>query len=249
MHSFTYNGVNSRNYCELYVSGGGTFNAPERDFESIPIPGRNGELTLDNGRFKNITVEYEGWIAKDFLTNSAKARAWLCSQYGYKRLEDDYHPDEYRMARFVSGLEMEPFVSSGDYLAGTTIIKFDCMPQRFLKSGETEIVKTDEMEFTITNPTLFESRPIITVSRVDTSDNNRDFSIIINGNTIQLTDIDSEIILDSELYRAYKIVNNQPVSLDSHMTGEFQPLIPGINTFSITEHRISLSIVPRWWTL
>lgn len=246
MHSFTYNGVNSRNYCELYVSGGGTFNAPERDFESIPIPGRNGELTLDNGRFKNITVEYEGWIAKDFLTNSAKARAWLCSQYGYKRLEDDYHPNEYRMARFVSGLEMEPFVSSGDYLAGTTTIKFDCMPQRFLKSGEMDVEWLSSQfntDVVLTNPTMFSSRPTITLYGSGAG------IITINGVPIQFSDIDENVVINSEIYRAYKNSEGSISPMDNTMTGEFPELVPGDNVFTISGSISKVVVTPRWWTL
>ena len=52
---FVFGGKFSKDY-GLYVSGSGTFNAPERDVELVEVPGKNGSLVLDNGRFKNITV-------------------------------------------------------------------------------------------------------------------------------------------------------------------------------------------------
>ena len=53
----------------VYISGNGTYNAPARDVKSVAIPGRNGELTLDNGRFKNVTVKYPAFIVEDFGRN------------------------------------------------------------------------------------------------------------------------------------------------------------------------------------
>lgn len=151
MHSFTFNGKNSREYCELFVSGGDTFNAPSRDIESIPIPGRNGELTIDHGRYLNTELIYSGWIAKDFFENARKARNWLCSTRGYKRLEDDYHTDEFRMARFIDGLQ---FNTIAGHVAGGLDIRFDCMPQRWLKSGEVPVDGSGSDD-------VFEAAPVI----------------------------------------------------------------------------------------
>ena len=235
MHSFTFNGINSRDYCELFVSGGGTFNAPERDIESVSVPGRNGELTVDNGRYKNISVEYPAWIAHDFARNAAKARAWLTSQKGYKRLEDDYAPQEYRMARFVNGLE---FSTIAGHVAGATTIKFDCMPQRFLKSGE-ETVLFSLPSGVIINPTMFDSEPIITVSGSGSG------SLTINGSAITLSDIVDYVVLNSEIKRAYKDLTPK----DDTMVGTFPIFIPGENTISFSGNITGLSVVPRWWTL
>ena len=55
MKSFTFAGRSSKDF-GIYLSGSGVFNAPERDVETISIPGRSGDLILDNGRFKNISV-------------------------------------------------------------------------------------------------------------------------------------------------------------------------------------------------
>lgn len=44
------------------ISGYGTYGAPERDVEMVAIPGRNGDLIFDNGRFTNAEVYYDiGW--------------------------------------------------------------------------------------------------------------------------------------------------------------------------------------------
>lgn len=136
--SLVFDGVDSRDY-GIYITGDAVFNSPERDVEMIEIPGRNGAYALDKGRFSNIEVSYPAGIAgdteEDFRKGISAFRNALASRKGYKRLEDDYNPDEYRMAVYKSGLEVTPKALK----AGEFTITFDCKPQRFLKSGETAV--------------------------------------------------------------------------------------------------------------
>ena len=137
--ALTFDGVSSRDY-GVYITGEAVFNAPERDVEMITIPNRNGAFALDNGRFENITVSYPAGIFADTETDFAQAisdfRNVLCSKRGYCRLEDEYNPDEYRMAIYKSGLEVSP----AQLKAGEFEIIFECKPQRWLKSGD-EIIE------------------------------------------------------------------------------------------------------------
>ena len=130
-----FDGQSSGNY-GVYISGEGTFNAPKRDVEMVSIPGRNGDLALDKGRFENIEGTYKAGLfgvdEADFAEAISDFRNFLCSRKGYVRLEDDYNPDEYRMAVYKSGLE----VDAKQLKAGEFDIVFDCKPQRWLKSGE-----------------------------------------------------------------------------------------------------------------
>ena len=158
--ALTFDNKSSRNY-GVYITGEAVYNAPERDVEMITIPGRNGTFALDNGRFQNIEVSYPASIAADteadFISAISEFRNFLCSKKGYCRLSDDYNPNEYRMAVYKSGLEVEP----AQLRAGEFKITFDCKPQRFLTSGETAVTVADGG--TLTNPTLFESSPLLVV--------------------------------------------------------------------------------------
>lgn len=156
--SLIFDGEDSRDY-GVYITGEAVYNAPERDIEMIAIPGRNGAFALDNGRFENIEVIYPAGIFADNETDFAAAisdfRNFLCSKKGYCRLEDGYNPDEYRMALYKSGLEVSPTqLTTGEFE-----IIFDCKPQRFLTSGETAVTVANNG--TLTNPTLFDSQPLI----------------------------------------------------------------------------------------
>ena len=155
-----FDNVSSRTY-GVYITGEAVYNAPERDVEMITIPGRSGSFALDNGRFENIEVSYPAGIfaetEADFRQAISDFRNFLCSRKGYVRLQDEYNPDEYRMAVYKSGLDVDPAMLR----AGEFTITFDCKPQRWLTSGETAVTVTSGD--TLTNPTLFEASPLLEV--------------------------------------------------------------------------------------
>ena len=159
-HSIIFGGVDSADY-GIYIGGEGTFNAPERAIEYKEIPGRNGAFALDLGYWNNIEVKYTAVnYEEDFATFSSRLRAFrnaLASKKGYQRLEDTFHPDEYRMAVLSDGLEVKPIMYN---TAAQFEIKFNCKPQRYLTSGETEIEVTSGQ--TITNPTPYDASPLLT---------------------------------------------------------------------------------------
>lgn len=161
-NSIIFGGVDSADY-GIYIGGEGTFNAPKRDVEMISIPGRNGTLALDKGRFENIEVTYSAFNYESdlatFAQNLSGFRNAICSQKGYQRLTDTFHTDEYRMAAYIDGLDIKPINYN---TASTFEIKFDCKPQRFLTSGETAVTVTSGG--TITNPTQFDSHPLLKLS-------------------------------------------------------------------------------------
>lgn len=131
---FVYNGVDSRDY-GVYISGQQTFGAPKKAYTFYNIPGRNGALVGYDNRFENLNISYKAFIYKDFEKNLANFRSFLLSVNGYARLEDSYHPDEFRMAAYVG--PFEPTVRSQND-AGSFTITFNCKPQRYLLSGETQ---------------------------------------------------------------------------------------------------------------
>ena len=229
-HYLTFAGRPTTDF-EAYISGAGTFDAPERDMTSIVIPGRNGELTLDNGRFKNIKVKYPAFIAKNFKGNSEAIRNWFLSFSGYQRLEDTYHPEEFRKARYSGGFSSG---STKGMHAGSFEMLFDCMPQRWLKEGE-KAISLSSVGYII-NPTMMEAKPLLYVVGTGT--------VTIGDIRIGVTS--SPMYIDCELQEAY---NTQGVSRNSYLTltdGVFPVLKPGENRISPTS---SITITPRWWRL
>lgn len=138
-NSLIFGGINSADY-GIYITGEAVYNAPERAVEMVNVPGRNGAIVIDQGHWDNIRVTYPaGTFGKDqaeFREAVSAFRNAVLSQLGYQRLTDTYHPDEYRMAVYISGLEVDPthYGSAGEFK-----LQFDCKPQRWLTEGEQEI--------------------------------------------------------------------------------------------------------------
>ena len=160
-NNLNFAGVNSIDY-GIYITGEAVYNVPERSVEFVSIAGRDGDLILDNGYFENIEVTYPaGCFGVDQTSFADKVRAFrnaIASKKGYQRLTDSYNPNEYRLATFVNGVEVEP-TSYGR--AGEFELVFNCQPFRYLMSGESEIEVTSGSK--IANPTPFESKPLIEV--------------------------------------------------------------------------------------
>lgn len=155
-NTFTFNGTDSSDY-GVYVTDVNVFDAPKRVVDYISIPGRSGDFALDQKSFENISVVYSCAMEQDseadFEDAISEFKNLLASTTGYKRLEDDIHPNEYRMGVFSEGLEVE----TKNKKSATFDVEFNCKPQRFLTSGETAVAVANNG--TLTNPTLFDSRP------------------------------------------------------------------------------------------
>lgn len=239
--SLTFDGINSLDY-GIYVTGEAVYNAPERVVEMVEIPGRNGSLAIDQGRFTNIEVSYPcGCFADtqaDFAAKVSAFRNAIGSRYSYKRLTDEYNTDEYRLGLYKSGLE----VSAVRYgTAGQFTITFDCKPQRWLTSGETPVAVSSSL----TNPTDFESKPLIEVTGTGTLGIG-EYILTITGTASQTLYIDCETM---EIYTLEGTVPTGASSLVSINKTDFPVLKPGHNGVSVGTGLSALTITPRWWRI
>lgn len=233
MNSFSFDGINSKQF-GIYVSGSGTFNSPELDVTFYEVRGRNGDIAISNGRYKNITVTYPAFIRYAFKDNAEQARAWLLSPQKYCRLEDDYDIDHFRLGLFSGPLDFDMrFLNR----SGDTNISFNCKPQRYLKMGEIAVPFT--AAGMLWNPSVFASKPLITVYGSGSG------TLTVGNTTVSLTSISEFVTLDCDVQDAYKGLTNK----NSTMTGSFPELSPGENVVSFTGGITKVEIVPRWWTL
>lgn len=226
----------STNEFGIWISGEGTYGAPERNVQTQEVAGRNGNLLFDMGNFRNITMKYPAAIKKDMPSRIRDFLNFAGSQVGYQRLEDTYHPYEYRMARFQSKLSVE----TAGYMnrSGQFTLEFDCKPQRFLKSGE------DKIDFTgsgiLYNRTEFEAKPLLRVYGSGAG------SVGIGSQTITISSISEYVDIDCEIMDAYKgaINCNGNVSFTDDIV-----LKPGNNNIAKSGNISKVTITPRWWII
>lgn len=229
---------NGKNLCDFsaFVSGEGTYDAPVKSVTREVVAGRNGDLLLDNGRYENIDITYPAYITDNFVHNIRQVRDYLNSVIGYARLEDTYHPDEFYLASFQNGIDVETL---GRYnTLGRFDLTFNRKPQRFLKSGE--VVNTYIASGRITNPTLFESLPIIKIYGTGTVGIGQ-INVTFDGST-------PFVVLDCELQDAYYngANKNSAITLSPN---RFPTLHTGDNGIVLGTGITRVEITPRWWHL
>lgn len=238
-HYVVYNGRPLSDF-SLYISGHGTFNSAERDVKKVEVPGKSGDLIFDNGRFKNVTVTYkDAFILEDdddpvsFARKMRELASFIKSSPGYHRLEDTYHPDEYRLASCVSTIDPEVYY----LVAGQFDLEFDCKPQRFMKSGEKSLIYTSNGK--IFNPSSFNSKPIIRVYGNGTLAVGEE-TMTISPHSQQYIDIDCDMMN----CHCGAVNCNGYVSLNSD---DFPVLVPGPNGVNFSGNISRVEITPRWW--
>lgn len=215
---------------DLIIQAPPLYEFPERDVRVEHIPGRNGDLIVDNDCYKNVTRTYS--IASiirpgtDFISNSAKLIGWLTSKAGYQRLEDSYDPEVFRLATFNSGGSLQNY-----YDAATAInITFDCKPQRYLKIGEklheytfNLVPDLENIEINIESPTLTKALPEIKISNLETD---REYVLMFNTinyknevvSSITLSKVPYDnVTIDSENQVAYTNQNGTIKNLNKYI--------------------------------
>lgn len=151
---FIFNGKKSSDF-DVWASGLNIFHSPERRIERIQVPGRNGELLIEDGSFENVELLFKDcFIPRHFSENFTNLSNYLNRQKGYQRLELSWLPDEYRLAAFHGDIEAS--MKNWDGM-GKFDLAFNCKPQRFLKSGEEPIFIMPPLNGTST-PSLYDFR-------------------------------------------------------------------------------------------
>lgn len=232
-----FNGVSSQDY-GIQVEHPPGYQTPARDYEVIHIPGRNGDLVIDQGAYQNVSRSYQiaiGDPEKDFMGMANVIAEWLHSASGYARLEDSYEPEYYRLAMFQDEVSIENILQH----AGRATIDFNCKPQRFLKSGE-EIIHLSTNSI-LRNPTGFTSLPNITVHGSGSG------ILYVNHYAIIMPNINGYIVLDSDIQDAFQGSINR--NSDVVLSEGFPELLPGENNITWTGGITYVEVIPRWWTL
>lgn len=242
-----YGGESSDDY-GMVVAEAPAYERPKRKQTIYNVPGRNGSIIFPQDAWEDVNRSYKVWLAEDSndtLVEKVDAfEAWLNSQKGYVRLEDNFEPDVFRLAYYSGG---DGF-SNNLTQYGEATLNFTCRPERFLTSGETVITFTESGQ-TLTNPTKFISKPLI---RIQASGK---FNIAIDStgyvrNEITAT-VDDYLYIDCGSMNAYRQPNEYQ---NNKISGDFPVIYPGTNSIYIslvssTGTFTNLQVTPRYYTI
>lgn len=233
-----YDGVSSTDY-GIVVSEAPSFDKPQRKSSAFNVPGRNGSVLFQEDAYNDVTRSY-----RVFLTDNARNNLnevvnrftdWLYSVRGYQRLEDSFEPDIFRLAYFSGGQNF----SNEMMQAGETTLQFTCRPERFFKSGETEITVSNGDK--LVNATNYTAKPLIYIE-VPAEET---VTVSIGGKSIE-ANVDDYIYIDSERMNAYRTAAE---NMNSEVSGTFPTIAPGENGIGITGTVTKVTIIPRYFTI
>lgn len=232
----TFAGVSSNDF-GVWISGEGTYNRPRRKYEEKAVPGRDGTLLIDTGRYENQVIEYPACIMTDMPNRIDAFINAMAENTGYQRLEDTYHPYEYRVAQFVT----ETKVKTSGYRnrEGQFDLAFNCMPQRFLKSGE-KFIQIATSGDKIINRTNMKAKPYLRIYGTGAG------TVGIGSETITINAISQYVDIDCDIMDAFKgSVNcNANVSFTGAVT-----IPPGEHGITFTGLITSVEVKPRWYII
>lgn len=231
MNTFTYNGTALSGFGGK-ISKKSIYVSPEIDQTFNSIPGKSGDVIIDNGKYKNVDVSYTCQFL-NISDNIKGLKLWLCKS-GYYVLSDTYDTDYFRYAAYASKLKLDEMIKN----VGSAEIVFNCKPYRYSNVGQTKITLTSSG--TVVNPEAFPSEPYIKIT------GSGNVTLSIGSKAYYITGISSYIELDSEMMAAYKasVLQNSKIGFI-----EFPLLYPGNNAISWTGTVTKVEIIPRWRTL
>lgn len=247
-----FNGVSSLDLHAL-VEHPPEYTFPEKEVNTVHIPGRSGDVILPNHSWKNGTINYQMAIDArkgEYGKIAGRLVEWLQSPIGYKRLEDSFNPHLYQMATYINGGSISNIYNQ----AGQIEVSFSCLPQRYLKIGERPIKVTNVGDwYVIKSPTGFPSKPILEIF------GSGSFYITIVTDTpyrrdglelyeIQVLDNYDGMWIDCEKCDVYNgasgLLNlNDRVYMKNgfpEIYNEMRIMVPD---------NVTVNVYPRWWTL
>ena len=207
--------------------------APETHTEYVEVPGRSpvdlSELVVGKPYYnlRELVLEFE-YLGAAWASERQTVYGKLHGKKMNIRLLTD--PQWYYVGRCAVESEV-----NGSTLHFTVTVTAEPFKRLY---NETAV--TFSTAGTITNPTLFDSLPLIRVNGSGAG------TVTVGNQTITLADIDGYVDIDSELMDCYKgLVNcNADVTLT-----EFPKLDPGNTGISFTGGVTSVVITGRWRTL
>jgi len=196
----------------------------ERNVLEIEIPGRDGDLTVDDGTYKAITFPFVCTLLD--TTNQDEVILWLD---GFSDLILSWQSDRSYRAKLINRIDITQSLS----ILGDFPLIFKGQPHPSMIENP---VITLTAPGSLYNGGTYKSKPVIKVYGTGTID------LSVNGNVIHLTNVVGYVTIDSDLMDCFKdtaLQNNQ-------MNGEFPELKVGENTISWTGTVTSVLITPNW---
>lgn len=239
-YEIEYNGK-SNTEIGILIKNRPSIPCPEYEYETIKIPGRDGELYKELKSVSDITIPIEFTFACEpyrWQAIARNARKWIMGE-GERKLVLSDNPDRYYKVKHATMNETERQVKK----TGEFTVDFVCEGRQYLIEGESPL----DLDFRkqsgdygeralVWNP-YDDSAPLYIV------EGNGHFKMRVNGSPLDM-DINGEITLDTRREVAYK---RDMSSANTLVTCNYRNMYlkAGENVIEKTVG-FNLKIIPRW---
>ena len=225
-----FNGINSKDL-GIKIERHNNFSSPQRVVERIKVPGRTGEIIINDNSYENIIFEYEFILdckGSDLASKSEQISNWLHNDYTYKTLTFSNSNKVYN-AVVINKIDISRMFKT----FGKALVTFEAYEVSNTK--ERSILKVDTEAIYINNNTM-PLKPIIKVLGCG------DCAININNQSITLKDLEGQIIIDCYNMDCYKEENDKIINCNNKMYGMFPTLEVGENKITVSNCEIEVTI-------
>ncbi len=222
----------------LVIAQKNSYIGAQRDVTYTSVPGRDGDLIIDNGRYKNTNVKYKLSLINrkpyNFGDLSRLIKVWLLAEQGYFKLWDLYDERYFRLASYSNEANIEQELKQ----VGTLSLTFNAKPFKYSFEGQKPVI-IDKPQ-ALYNAEAFPSKPYIKIT------GSGDITLNINNDKFDFKGVDEFIEIDSEIMNAFK--GTEPQNGKMSADG-FPALYSGDNNISWSGDVERLEIIPRWCSL
>jgi len=239
---FTYKGKSSKEM-HLRVLNDISFSSPSRDVNMIQVPGRDGDLIMDNGRFESVIRSIPCRLAPPPGTDVEQLineiNNWLIDNGGFHEFKWNHDPEFKYLARVEGDVVSQRMLSR----FGKSTIDFRLHPIKYLETSLEESIGVTNGTVVV-NPFAIDAKPIIRiVGHIPGREEDEDTIINIGGRPLRLRGITDGCIINSETQTITSLDGR--VTLFSQMRSPFPVLKPGNNQVTFSASGIQVLITRR----
>lgn len=213
--------------------------SPEYDYETVKIPGRDGDLYIEQKSVKDITVPISFTFAcrpEQWQRVARGARKWLMKAKDKHLILSD-SPDHYYKVKHVTVNETErQAIEVGEFSAD-----FICEGRQYLISGDMPLDLTYREAGDFKTASIWnqyeESMPVFIISGSGA------FEMMVNGSKLE-ADVNGQITVDTQREVAYK---QDMSSANTDITCNYKELalVEGENIITVASG-FDVQILPKW---
>lgn len=163
MGQLIFSGISLEEDFGIVVDSAESWPKPQRDRTVVHVPGRNGDLIIDNGGYLNVELVYHCLIKDGFRDRFSEFCDLLyANSSGYQDLYDSEHPDVSRKAEFAGPIEPELWFTTE---TGIFDLVFNAKPLQYVRLNVNTDLDFREADASVTydNPYYMWSYPKILV--------------------------------------------------------------------------------------